>query len=196
MSDDTLAGPASPAVPAPVAAVLSAADGLAVLGGWLAAACLAGLTCLISAEIVTAAASRLFPSLPGGISIAWEYSAYLMGAAFLFGSALALRAGSHIRMSVLLARLRARGRRVVETVASLIGLLVTGFLAWSLVVFAVRSWQGGQISGGSFTPLWIPQAALAAGAIMLAVQMAARLLRCLLGLRPDDERFKVSGAGE
>lgn len=195
MSDHTSPGAAFVA-PAPAAIFLAAADALAIVGGWLAAGCLAALVLLISAEIVVAAASRMIPSLPGGISIAWEYSAYLMGSAFLFGAALTLRAGVHIRVSLLPSRLRPGMRRLLEIATTSIGCSVTGLLAWSLITFAWRSWSSGQVSGGSFTPLWIPQAALAVGAVMFAVQMAARLVRSVLGLQLEDGALKAAGPTE
>jgi TRAP-type mannitol/chloroaromatic compound transport system permease small subunit len=194
MADRAVPGAAT--APAPVAMLLAAADALAVLGGWLAAGCLAALVLLISAEILVAAASRVFPSLPGDIPIAWEYSAYLMGAAFLLGAAVTLRAGGHIRVSILVSRLGPGPLRALEIVTALLGSAVTIFFAWSLLLFAWRSFTSGQVSGGSFTPLWIPQAALAAGAVLLAIQMVARLARSLLGLATEDHALKAAGLAE
>ncbi len=188
--------PGAVKAPAAVAMLLAAADGVAVMGGWLAAACLAALVLLISAEIVVAAASRIFPSLPGDIPITWEYSAYLMGAAFLLGAAVTLRAGGHIRVALVMSRLAPGPQRILETVTALLGSAVTVFFAWSLVLFAWRSFTSGQVSGSSFTPLWIPQAALALGAVLLAIQMAARLVRCLIGLAPEDHALKTAGLAE
>lgn len=190
------APPQGLALGGPVGGFLRVADGAAVLGGWLAAGCLGALLLLILAGVVVAFVSKFFPALPGDIPVAWEYSAYLMGAAFLFGAAVALRAGSHIRVGVLLAGSGPAARRAIEIASSLAGLGVSGLLAWSLLRFTLRSWAAGQVSGGSFTPLWIPLAALSLGAAILALQMAARLLRAGLGLALEDGALKAAGLVE
>ncbi len=175
-----------------VAAFARRIDRLAIVGGYLAAICLAALVVLISAQIVVAAASRVFPALPGGISIAWEYSAYLMGAAFLLGSGVTLRAGGHIRLGTVVDRLGPAGQLGAEIIASAIGSLFAGFLFWSLLQLAVQSWLHGYLSAESFTPLWIPQGALAAGALLLALQMIARLLNVLAGLPAVDPTLRAT----
>ena len=57
---------------------------------------------------------RVFKGLPRDIPIAWEYSAYLMGAAFMLGSGLTLRAGMHVRVELLLKGGKARLARQYE----------------------------------------------------------------------------------
>jgi TRAP-type C4-dicarboxylate transport system permease small subunit len=176
--------------PAPLAAVLRAVDTLGRIGGYLGAACLFGLTLLILTEI----ASR---NLIGrDIRIAWEYSSYLMGAGFLFGAAVTLRAGGHIRVSILLANTGAGGRRLLEILSAAGGTALTGFLAWSLLQFTIRAYERGQTSPASDTLLWIPQSLVVAGAILLALQMAARLVQALLNLPLEDRRLQVSALSE
>lgn len=163
----------------------AAADRLAVAGAWFAAACVVALTGLVLLEILVAALARLVPAMPATIHVGWEYSGYLMGAAFLSGAAFTLRAGLQIRVEILL---RAGGpglRRGLETVATLIGALVTLFLTRALVELGWRTWSFGEVSQDSFTPLWIPQACLAAGMALLALQMTARLATLLAGGAPS-----------
>lgn len=176
--------------PAPIATLLRLIDALGRLGGYLGAACLFGLTLLILAEI----ASRNL--LNTNIAVAWEYSSYLMGAGFLFGAAVTLRAGGHIRVSLLLAHAGAAGRRVLEIVSAAAGTALTGFLAWSLFTFTLRAWERGQTSTASDTLLWIPQSLVVAGAGLLALQMAARLIQALLNLPLEDPRLQVSALSE
>jgi TRAP-type C4-dicarboxylate transport system permease small subunit len=183
-------------VPPGVTAYLRAVDRLAVGGGILAALCLAALTLLILAEIATASLSKLFPVFPPDIAVAWEYSAYLMGSAFMLGSALALRSGSHIRVSALLGALSPAGVRALETVASLLGTAMAGYLAWVMVLFAARSVATDQVSVASHTLLWPVQATLALGATILFVAMTGRLVACLFGLPPENADLKVATASE
>lgn len=179
-----------------VAALQAAADRLAILGGWLAASCVAALTGLVLAEIMVALLARLIPAMPASIHIGWDYSGYLMGAAFLLGAALTLRAGVQIRVEILLRAAGGRLARGLEVVASLVGALVTLFLARALVALAWRTWSFGEVSQDSLTPLWIPQAVLAFGAVLLALQMLARLLTCLLGGAPARPELGAASAIE
>jgi len=176
--------------PAPVATVLRAIDALGRLGGYLGAACLFGLTLLILTEI----ASRNL--LNKNIAVAWEYSSYLMGAGFLFGAAVTLRAGGHIRVSLLLANVGAGAKRLLEIASAAGGTALTGFLAWSLLQFTIRAFERGQTSASSDTLLWIPQSLIVAGAIILSLQMAARLVQALMGLPLEDPRLQVSALSE
>jgi TRAP-type C4-dicarboxylate transport system permease small subunit len=172
--------------------VLEAIDWLGRLGGWLAAFCLALLTMLILSEIGLRLLSDFVPRLPAGLRIAWEYSAYLMGTSFMGGAAMTLRAGGHIRVSVLLAQLPPRALRVLEIAVSLLGTGLTGFLAYAMVDFTRGAYERGQTATSSDTPLWIPEAAMTFGAVLLALQMAARLLRATWGLPLEEARLKAA----
>jgi TRAP-type C4-dicarboxylate transport system permease small subunit len=183
-------------IPSAIAAFQRWVDRLALASAYLAAACLLAIVLLVLAEIGTALLSRALPAMPSGIRFAWEYSAYLMGAAFMFGGALTLRSGMQIRVELLLRAGHGRFERPLELFSSLIGALFLGILAWSLTVFAWQSYVSAQVSGDTLTPLWIPQGALALATIVFALQALARLLSCLARLPLDNEAFKVASAAE
>ncbi|MEZ5815474.1 MAG: TRAP transporter small permease [Hyphomicrobiaceae bacterium] len=157
---------------------------------------LAALTLLILSEITVRLLSSYVPGLPAGIPTAWEVSSYLMGIAFMAGSAMTLRAGGHIRVAVLMAQLPPHGRRLLDLASSLLGFALTGFLVYSLVWFTWSSFDRGQTSPSSDIPLWIPEAAITFGAATLCLQMLARTIHAALGLPLDDERLKIAGPGE
>jgi TRAP-type C4-dicarboxylate transport system permease small subunit len=169
---------------------------LAIGGGLLAVLCLTALALLVFAEIVLASASKIIPGFQGDIPIAWEYSGYLMGTAFMLGSAVTLRAGSHIRVTALLSILQPRARRVAEVMATSVATLFSGFLAWTLIVFTARSVVDGNVSFASFTPLWIPQAGMAIGATLLTLVMFERLIASFLDLPLEDKSLKVGTFNE
>ena len=173
---------------------VAAADAIGAAAAWAAAACLAGLTLLIAAEVALRSASNLLPALPGTIPVAWEYSAYLMGCAFMLGAAATLRAGGHIRVNVLLSALGPRELRWAEVAATAIGLAASAFLAYALSAFAADAFVRGQTSVASATPTWVPKSGLALGAAILALQMAARLARALAGAPPDGAVAPARGA--
>lgn len=172
--------------------LLSAIDRLGRFGGDIAAIALAALTLLILAEILTRLLSNYIDALPAGVPMAWEYSAYLMGTAFMSGAAMTLRAGSHIRVSLLIAQLPAAGKRFLDIIASIIGFALTAFLAWSLALFTYGSYSRGQTSISSDTPVWIPEAVITLGAILLSLQMLARILQSLWGLPLEDPSLRAS----
>jgi TRAP-type mannitol/chloroaromatic compound transport system permease small subunit len=179
-----------------IAAFQRGVDRLALACAYIAAACLLAMVLLVLAEIATALLSRVLPGLPNNIHFAWEYSAYLMGSAFMFGGALTLRAGMQIRVELLLRAGNGRFERPLELFSSLVGAIFLGVLAWSLATFAWQSYASSQVSGDTLTPLWIPQGALALATIVFALQALARLLSCIARLPLDSEAFKVASAAE
>jgi TRAP-type C4-dicarboxylate transport system permease small subunit len=199
MAADTNVEPvrgAASSAPRFLSGFLALSDKLAVFGGWLAASALGVLVVLIIGEILVAFVSKFFRDLPGGIPIAWEYSGYLSGTAFLAATAIALRAGTHIRVTAVISNVGPAVRRGLEIVCAALGSVLTVFLAWTLTRFAIQAAMSGQLSLDSYTPLWIPKVGLAAGAILLAIQMVARLIRSVTGIPTEDEKLKATGVIE
>lgn len=160
----------------PLAMLEGIADGLSLVAAFLAAACIVALTGLILAEIFVAFVARFFPSMPAGIGIGWEYSAYLMGGAFMLGSGMTLRAGQQIRVELLLRAKGGRYAKGLEIASCILGSVTTLYLAATLIAFTWRTYTFGEVSQDSFTPLWIPQVVLCVGAVILAIQMVVRTL--------------------
>jgi TRAP-type C4-dicarboxylate transport system permease small subunit len=166
------------------------------LDGWMGAACLVALTCLMLGEVLVRALSDIFPWVPADIPVAWEYSSYLMAAAFTFGAAMTLRAGGHIRVTLIVARVSPATRRWLETVLAALGVAFTGFLANAMVNFTWRSFTSDQVSLSSATPLWIPQALVTFGICLLVMQFVARFFQALLGLPLEDVSMRAASVAE
>jgi len=180
----------------PVAALQRAADATSLFAAWLAGLCIVVLTLLVLTDTVMALISRMFPAFPSGTGVGWEYSTYLMGAAFLLGSGMTLRAGLQLRVELMLAAGGGRFARALEISAALLGTVVTIPLALWLGQFTLRTYGYGELSQESFTPLWIPQLVLTLGAAVLAFQMVARLLSCLAGHPVDRPELGAASAIE
>ena len=121
-------------------------------------------------------------------SFAWEYSAYAMGVAMFCGAAFTLRTGGHIRVSLLRSVLPNNAIYLVDIVCTVLGVCISGVLAYSLSMLAWRSFISGSPSHTiSPTPLIIPQGLIALGAGLLALQMLARLIRLIIKESPEDE---------
>ena len=180
------------AAPLPLRLLLDAIDRLGRLDGWIGAACLITLTLLMLAEITVRALSNFLPWVPADIPVAWEYSSYLMAACFTFGAAMTLRAGGHIRVTLVIGRLAPGPRRLMEIAASLVATLFVGFLSIAMVRFSWSAFERGQTSISSGTLLWIPEAAIAFGMVLLALQFLARFIQAVLGLPLEDHRIKAA----
>jgi TRAP-type C4-dicarboxylate transport system permease small subunit len=194
-------GPAdgkSPNAGAPPAlrGLLDGIDRLSRLDGWLGVLCLASLTTLMIAEVVVRALSNVVEWIPADIPVAWEYSSYLMAACFTFGAAMTLRAGGHIRVTLVLARVSPQVRRAMETVLAAVGTFLCGFLAWAMGYFTWRSFDTGQTSVSSGTLVWVPQAFITFGIVLLTVQFVARFLQALFGLPLEDLNMRAGSVAE
>jgi TRAP-type C4-dicarboxylate transport system permease small subunit len=168
---------------------LVAIDRLARLDGWLGALCLVLLCILMIAGIVVRTLSTVVSWLPKDIPIAWEYSSYLMAVTFTFGAALTLRAGGHIRVKVLLASASPAVVNILECLSAAAGLAFAVFFSAAMTHFAYRAFVADERSLASGTPLWIPQAFVAFGAVLLALQLLARLGQLCLGEPVEDENI-------
>jgi TRAP-type C4-dicarboxylate transport system permease small subunit len=184
------------AAPAPLRLLLDAIEKLARLDGWIGAGCLVALTALMLAEITVRALSNVFPAVPADIPVAWEYSSYLMAACFTFGAALTLRAGGHIRVTLVLARVPPGSRRLLEVFAALAATCFTSFLALAMVRFTWSAFERGQTSVSSDTLLWIPQSVVAFGMVLLALQFLARTIQAVYGLPLEDARLRAGAPVE
>ena len=187
------AAPAAPARPPPdpLGRIIDGIDRLSDWGAWASVLCIAGILVLIVGEV--AARNLLNISL----DFAWEFSSFLMGAAFMLGAAYALRSGSQIRVMALLDNLPPRARRVLDLLATLCAAIAIGYLACALAQLAWLSYvRGSRSDKASELPLWIAQAPLALGAALFTLQMAARFARLIRGERGEDVRLRVGQDAE
>ena len=101
-----------------------------------------------------------------------------MAATFTFGAAMTLRAGGHIRVSLLLANVPRRScAGCSKSLSAVAGVVFMAFLAYAMVKFTWGSFMRGQTSISSDTPLWIPQAVVTFGMVLLALQFLARVIQ-------------------
>ena len=159
-----------------LAAVDAVSHGAAIIG----AICLAVMSVLMLAEVVC----RNF--LHFSLLFSWEYSSYLMGATFFLTAAYALRVKAHVRVSLLAEALPPRANRILEFAATAMGLIIAIYVAAAMVDFTAQSFiRGARTFLPSETYLWPPQGVIALGAVLLALQLVARLIRLSIGEEPD-----------
>jgi TRAP-type C4-dicarboxylate transport system permease small subunit len=110
------------------------------------------------------------------------YAGYCMAAASFLALAHTFRRGEHIRVGLFLEHAGPRTARALEWLSHAVGLFFCGALAVYSVRLVWQSYTFNDISqGNDATPLWIPQLAMAAGAVVLAIAMADDFLAHLRG---------------
>lgn len=165
-----------------VAAFLRLTDRLAVWAAAVAAVCLLSMAILMMGEVIARSA------FTQSLVFSWEFSGYLMGATFLFGAAYTLRSGGHVRVSLLAEQAAPGVARGLDYFCTLVGIVVTGYILFALCDLTYSSFKRDIVSfTPTQTPLIIPQGVLALGALLLFLQMVARLIRLIRFEEPDLE---------
>jgi TRAP-type mannitol/chloroaromatic compound transport system permease small subunit len=166
-------------------------DALYATALWASALCLLTIFLLVGAQL----AGRLldgalaFVHLPRTdfviLSLA-EICGYLFAAASFLALAGTLKAGTHIRVTMLLGAVSERLRRFLELWAFGIAAVVSAYMTWQLASFALVSYQFGDVSPGVVrVPLWIPQSAMALGALILTIALVDEFALVLVRGRPS-----------
>ncbi|HET9577375.1 MAG TPA: TRAP transporter small permease [Usitatibacter sp.] len=147
-----------------------ALDGLYDAAGYLAAFFMVGVLAMVLASVLGRLADF---NLRGSDA----YAGFCMAAASFLALAHTLKRGEHIRVSLLLERFHGKLRRPLEIWSHLAGTVFSGALAWYSVRLAWQSYDFHDVSqGNDATPMWIPQIAMAVGAIVLVIAMVDDLV--------------------
>jgi len=107
-----------------------------------------------------------------GTPVTWtdELSGYLVVAIVMLGAAEALRRGDHISVDLLTSRAGVRIRRLLDFWSLLSVAAFTAAIIYSAVIMVRFSYEFGIYSTGYLgVPMWIPQAVLLAGAVLLLI---------------------------
>lgn len=152
-------------------------DGIYNSAAALAALFMLGLLLMVLLSIVS---RQLHFYVPGVDA----YAGYLMAASGFLAMAHTLKRGEHIRVTLLLNALRGRWKKGMELFA--LGLAV--FLAVLFAFYSCKlAWQShvfNDISTSSdATPLWLPQLAMAYGAVIFALAFIDEALLEIQGRR-------------
>ena len=120
------------------------------------------------------------------------YAGYCMAAASFLALAHTLKRGEHIRVTLLLERFGGRLKRPLDLWSHAAGTFFCGALAFFSMRLVWQSHAFNDISqGNDATPLWIPQLAMAAGALVLLLAMVDDFIQLIrrreLPVSPPDE---------
>ncbi len=145
------------------------------------AAALLGAACFVGVEVMILyqLGGQFLPYIPRSAD---EFAGYLMGASAFLALAYTFVADEHIRVTLVIDRVAPATRRVLERLAITLAAALAAYLAWHVSKLAWQTWQLDERSSGLIAlPMWIPQAAMAFGAITLFLAVAERAWRVWQG---------------
>jgi TRAP-type C4-dicarboxylate transport system permease small subunit len=159
-----------------------ALDALYLLSGIAGAVALVGIGVLILAQVVLRQVGGL---LPGGDDI----TAFTMAACAMLPLAYAFRHAAHIRVDLVIGRVRGAARQVMEAIALGLAAMMAVLFAWASVDLVTDSIAFHEVAQGMLAiPLWLPQSFMAAGALVFAVALVDDLVVLLTGGTPSYRR--------
>jgi TRAP-type C4-dicarboxylate transport system permease small subunit len=162
-----------------------ALDTLYNTAGYLAAFFMVGILLMVLASVVGRLAGF---NLRGSDA----YAGYCMAAASFLALAHTLKRGEHIRVTLFLERFDGRFKRPLDLWSHAAGTFFCALLAFYSARLAWQSRAFNDVSqGNDATPLWIPQLAMALGALVLLVAMVDDFILLIrhraLATAPADE---------
>ena len=147
-------------------------EALSDAAGAVAAATTLALTLMVAAGVV---ARRI---LAAPFLFVEELSGYAVLLIVFLGLAHTMKAGAHVRVEVLVERVRGRAAVVLNVVTLLLA------MAWSVILFAgtlyqTREYYTQDVLSFAYlqTPLWIPASVMVVGATLLLLECLALVLR-------------------
>ena len=144
---------------------------------WLAALAMVGVLLMVLLSIISRQVGFHVPGTDA-------YAGYSMAAAGFLALAHTLKRNEHIRVTLVLGRLKGRARHAMEMWAHSAGVLLAGLFAFYSVRLAWQSRTMNDIStGNDATPLWIPQIAMALGTVILLIALIDEWVLELRGRR-------------
>lgn len=163
--------------------VSRALDRLYLGAGVVAAGCIVAICLLVSAQIVLNGLGRAFPgAVPTTIPSYASFAGYMLAGATFLALAHTLRAGGHVRVTLLTTRLPRRWSVAAEGAVLVLGLVLTGMLVWFMGALALESLHYGDVSAGIVpVPLALPQAVITFGLALLWLALAHTLVELAAG---------------
>lgn len=153
-------------------------DWLYDAAAWLAALAMIGVLLMVLLSIVSRQIGFHFAGTDG-------YAGYSMAAAGFLALAHTLKKNEHIRVTLVLGRLKGRSLRALQMWALSAAVLLAALFAYYSVRLAWQSHVLNDIStGNDATPLWIPQIAMAVGTVVLLIAFIDEWVLHLRGRQP------------
>lgn len=169
-------------------------DRLYGAGFMLAALSLVAIALLVLVQVLGRVIDKTLLALgqePVGIAITSlsELGGFLFVGAVFLALAGTLRAGGHVRVTLLIHSVPASFARLFSAAALVLALGLCGFALYSAGVQAWDSWAFNAVSFGMAKfPLWLPQAVMVLGLALFWVALLDELVTLLSGSDPTFQR--------
>ncbi len=113
---------------------------------------------------------------------AFELGYMLMGVHFLMGGALGVMKEAHVRIDLIYAGLSPRAQAIIDLVLYCVLLTCLTFVSLRLFEYAYTAYLSGEGSGQSAwnPPIWPFRALIVISFVVLALQILAEVLKCVL----------------
>lgn len=166
-------------------------DRLYLVSGWLAALCLVIIAVMVGVQLagrIIDGILRFSGAQPYGFLVEGlaEIAGYLLVASSLLALAPTLKAGAHIRITMLLGALGARARWMFEIGAFTTTLVFSAYMTWRMVLLTIDSWRFNEVSHGLVPlPLAYPQIAMSVGLAIFTISLLDELVTLLRNGRPS-----------
>ena len=161
-------------------------SGLYRLSGALAGIFLVAICAIVVAQVVGNAIDRAAIWLTGraiGIIIPAysDFAGFFLAASTFFALAYTLMTGGHVRVRLVLGRLPAGARRLLEVLCAALAAVIAATATYFSAMLMLQSWRFGDVVTGMVAmPLWVPQMALVLGLAILTLALLDILFSVLL----------------
>ncbi|WP_299793725.1 TRAP transporter small permease [uncultured Marivita sp.] len=155
--------------------------------GGLAAFFILAIVVLVSAQVCLNLADKIAAGFTGtgiGLTIPSyaDFTGFFLAASTFLALAYALRAGGHIRVTLLIGRLSKGPQRVFEIAVVTVALAMSAYATWYVILLVYESIEFGDRSSGMVSvPLWLPQLPVALGLVILTLSLVDELVGLLRG---------------
>lgn len=169
-------------------------DFLYKASGALAAAFLAAICIIVMLQVGANMIDSLFRLLTGeplGLLIPSysEFTGFFLVSASFLALAYSLRAGSHIRVSLIIRGFSGRGRKVIDLWCTASGAIFSAYFSWHTILMVIDSYKFNDISYGMIpVAIWIPQAGMPIGLVILTIALIDEMVTVLKGGTPEFEK--------
>ena len=155
----------------PGGALAAAAGGLRTAAMAVSGVAVLGMMALVTFEVLL----RTFANR--STLVADEMAGYLLVAMTFLGLAPSLRDGAFIRIDTYRDRLRGGARRLLDVALVTLALAYAITVDWYLWDLLAGTWRLGTTSiQVSRTPLWVPQAVMAVGGLLLILELLVEMV--------------------
>ncbi len=159
-------------------------DVLYFFSAWSSGICLILMVTLILAQILARFLGIIIPSSE-------DFAGWLLSATIFFGLAYTFNEGGHIRVTILLNRFSGRKGIFFEYINMVVGLIISGYLAFYTVVTVYESYDYAELTETYLAvPLWMIQTPMAIGSVCLFIAMLDALIVMLKGGMPSYVRHE------